>query len=65
MQNVWQNHFPDLEMGARGCCGSNWPTEVVEMATLCEFDKNYRFFTIFCDLYMGHTFRLSDIKDGF
>jgi hypothetical protein len=30
----------------------------VEMATLCEFDENDRFFTTFCDPYMGHTFRL-------
>ncbi len=29
------------------------------MATLCEFDENDRFFTTFCDPYMGHTFRLS------
>jgi hypothetical protein len=38
-------------------CLTNWLTEVVEMATLCEFDENYRFFTTFCDPYMGHTFR--------
>jgi hypothetical protein len=30
----------------------------VEMATLFEFDENDRFFTIFCDPYMVHTFRL-------
>jgi hypothetical protein len=30
----------------------------VEMATLCEFDENDRFFTAFCDPYMAHTFRL-------
>jgi hypothetical protein len=28
------------------------------MATLCESDANDRFFTTFCDPYMGHTFRL-------
>jgi hypothetical protein len=42
----------------RGCCGTNLPTEVVEIATLCEFDKNDGFFTTSCDPYMGHTFRL-------
>jgi hypothetical protein len=31
---------------------------LVGMAILCEFDENYRFFTTFCDPYMGHTFRL-------
>jgi hypothetical protein len=30
MQNVWQYHFP--EPGGGGCCGTNWPTEVVEIA---------------------------------
>jgi hypothetical protein len=25
-------------MGGGGCCGTNWPTEVVEIATLYEFD---------------------------
>jgi hypothetical protein len=30
----------------------------MEMATLCEFDENERFFTAFCDPYIGHTFRL-------
>jgi hypothetical protein len=28
-----------------GHCGTNWPLEVVEMATLSEFDENDRFFT--------------------
>jgi hypothetical protein len=43
------------------------------MATLCEFDENDKFFTTFCDPYMGYTFRLffytfnpkKDTKDGF
>ncbi len=26
-------------MGGRGHCGTNWPTEVVGIATLLEFDK--------------------------
>jgi hypothetical protein len=44
----------------------------VEMATVCEFDEKDKFFTTFCDPYMGHNFRLfytfhpkKDIKDGF
>ncbi len=65
--------FRNLGEGGRGCCGTNWPTEVVEIATPCEFDENYKFFTAFCDPYMGHTFKLfcctfhhkKDIKDGF
>jgi hypothetical protein len=44
--------------GGGGRCRTNWPTEIVEMATLCEFDENDRLFTTFCDPYMGHTFRL-------
>ncbi len=55
MQNVWQHYF--LVWGV-GRCGTNWSTEVVEMAKLCEFDENDRFFTTFCDQYKGHTFRL-------
>jgi hypothetical protein len=42
----------------RGHCGTNRLTEVVEIATLCEFDENDGFFTTSCDPYMGHTFRL-------
>jgi hypothetical protein len=42
-QNVWQHHF--LEPWGWGCCGKNWPTEVVEIATLYEFYENDRFFT--------------------
>jgi hypothetical protein len=44
MQNVWQDHFPE-PCGGEGRWGTNWPTEVVEIATLCEFDENDRFFT--------------------
>ncbi len=59
-------------MGGGGRCGTNWPTEVVEIATLCEFYENDGFFTASCDTYMGHTFRLfytfhptKDTKDDF
>jgi hypothetical protein len=45
-------------VGGGGALWDNWPREVVEMATLSEFDENDRFFTTFCDPYMGHTFRL-------
>jgi hypothetical protein len=34
---------------------TNWPTGIVEIATLYEFDENDRFFTTSCDPYMGHT----------
>jgi hypothetical protein len=37
VQNVWQHYF--LVWGV-GRCGTNWSTEVVEMAKLCEFDEN-------------------------
>jgi hypothetical protein len=40
-------------MGGR-CCGTNMPTETVEIATPYEFDENYRFFTTSCYPYMGH-----------
>ncbi len=36
----------------------NWPIEIVDIATLGESAENDRFFTSFCDPYMGHTFRL-------
>jgi hypothetical protein len=69
--NVWQHHFPDPPGGRGGAHETNLPTEVVEMATLCEFDEKDRFFTTFCDPYMGPTSRLlhtfhhkKDIKDG-
>jgi hypothetical protein len=26
-------------VGEEGCCGTNWPTEIVEKATLYEFEK--------------------------
>jgi hypothetical protein len=44
-------------VGKGGHCGTNWPTEVVEIATLFEFNENDRFLTISCDPYKGHTFR--------
>jgi hypothetical protein len=40
--------FQSLVKGG-GCCGTNGPTEVVEIATLCEFDESDRFSTTFCD----------------
>jgi hypothetical protein len=40
IQIVRQHHFPEPCGGkGGGCCGTNWPREVVEMATLCEFDE--------------------------
>jgi hypothetical protein len=45
-------------VGGEGRCGTNWPTEVVEIATLCEFYENNGFFTTSCDPYMGHTYFL-------
>jgi hypothetical protein len=70
-QNVWQHHFPE-PCGGKGLLWDKLPTDVVEMATLFEFDENDRFFTTFCDPYMGHTFRLfytfhpkKDTKSGF
>jgi hypothetical protein len=45
-------------VGGGGHCGTNWPTEVVEIATLRAFYENDGFFTTSCDPYMGHTFRL-------
>jgi hypothetical protein len=41
--------------GGEGRCGTNWLTEVVEIAALYEFDNNDRFFTTSCDPFMGHT----------
>jgi hypothetical protein len=37
--------------------GTNWPTEVVEIAIFFEFDENDRFFTASCDPDMSHTLR--------
>jgi hypothetical protein len=56
--NERQSKISDLfrkSFKACGLCGTNWPTEVVEIATLNEFDENYRFFTTSCE----------DTKDGF
>jgi hypothetical protein len=53
MQNIWQHCFPE-PCGGRGRCGANWPTEVMEIATLCEFDENDGFFTTSCDPYGSH-----------
>jgi hypothetical protein len=59
-------------LGMCMCCGTNWPTEVVEIATLHGFDENDRFFTTSCDPYKGNTPRLvhtfhhkKDTRDGF
>jgi hypothetical protein len=57
IQNIRQHHFP--EAGGMGHCGTNWITEVVEIATLHEFDENDRFsITTSCDPFTGHTLRL-------
>jgi hypothetical protein len=48
MQNIKQHHFPE-PCGGRGRCGTNWPTEVVEIAALYECYENDRFFTTTCD----------------
>ncbi len=53
-QNFWQHHIPEPG-GWGGHCGINWPTEVVEIAALQEFDENVRFFTSSYDPYTGHT----------
>ncbi len=42
-------------LGGGGHFGINWPTEVVEIAALQEFDENVRFFTSSYDPYTGHT----------
>jgi hypothetical protein len=55
MQNIQGYHV--LQPG-EGRCGTNWPTEVVSIATLLEFDENDRFHTASCDLYMSHTLNL-------
>jgi hypothetical protein len=47
-QNVRQHHFPE-PCGGKGLLWDKLPTDVVEMATLFEFDENDRFFTTFCD----------------
>jgi hypothetical protein len=45
-------------VGAGESSETKWPTEAVEIATLYEFDENYRFLTTSCDPYMGNNFRL-------
>jgi hypothetical protein len=72
LQNVWQHHFPE-PCGGGGRCGTNWPTEIVEKATLYEFEKNDRFSSLppvtliwvtLSDLF--YTFHhKKDTKDGF
>jgi hypothetical protein len=71
MQKVWQHHFPE-PCGGGGLLWTNWPTEVVAIATLCEFDEYDKFFTTSCDPNMAtlsdllYTFHpKKDIKDGF
>jgi hypothetical protein len=44
--------------GKGGRCGTNWPSKVVGIATLLEFDENYRFLTASCGPYMSHTLHL-------
>jgi hypothetical protein len=44
--------------GRRLRCGTNWPTEVANIATPNKFDVNDRFSTTSCDPCMGHAFRL-------
>jgi hypothetical protein len=46
-----------LRRMGRGRCGTHLPTEIAVTATYQEFDKNDRFFTTFCDLYIIHTSR--------
>jgi hypothetical protein len=41
-----------------GGCGTNWSTDVVEIATLYEFDEINRLFTTSCRSYMGHILRI-------
>jgi hypothetical protein len=58
---------------ALGGGGANWPTELVEIATLYKFYEYDRFSTSSCDPCMGHTLKLfkntfhhkKDTKDGF
>jgi hypothetical protein len=47
-----------IALGGRGALWDNWPTDVLEIATLHEFDENVRFFIVSCNPYMGHTLRL-------
>jgi hypothetical protein len=51
MQNNWQHHVLEPYRGV-GLCGTNWPTEIVVIATLYEFDKYDRFLTTSCDSYI-------------
>jgi hypothetical protein len=56
-QNSQQHHFPEpLRKG--GLFWTNWPTEVVQIAKLQEFDEIDKLFTTSCDQDMGHTLRL-------
>jgi hypothetical protein len=50
--------FPEPWMEGPGALWGNWPTEVVEIAKLYEFDGNDRFFTASHDPHMGQTLKL-------
>jgi hypothetical protein len=50
LQNIWQCHF--LHPGGRGLWGENVLAEVAGIATLLEFNENYRFRTASCDPYI-------------
>ncbi len=68
---LWATPFP--KTWGKGGFGTNWPTKVVVIATLYEFDENDRLITTSCDPYMGHILVLffylfphkKDTKDGF
>jgi hypothetical protein len=47
--------------GEEGCCGTNWPTEVVEIATLREFDEDDSHFRLFKKMFHPK----KGTKDGF
>jgi hypothetical protein len=57
IQNVQQHYFLQSGRG-EGHCGNNWPTEVVEIAILYEFDENDRS-SHFCTFHLK-----KDTKDG-
>jgi hypothetical protein len=59
MQNIWQHHC--LPPGGWG--GGLWDTcaHRARLATLLEFDVNYRFFTTSCDPNMGQTLKTNEL----
>jgi hypothetical protein len=44
--------------GNAKCPAANWPTESVGIATLLEYNENFRFLTVSCGPYMSHTLQL-------